>query len=43
MALKPEFYDLIWSGLKTHEVRRRFIEDCAVRWFVYLTAAGGGD
>jgi predicted transcriptional regulator len=38
MALKPEFYDLIWAGLKTHEFRRRFVEDRAVRWFVYLTA-----
>jgi predicted transcriptional regulator len=38
MALKPEFYDLIWARLKTHEFRRRFVEDRAVRWFVYLTA-----
>ena len=38
MALKPEFYDLIWAGLKTHEFRRRFVEDRDVRWFVYLTA-----
>lgn len=38
MALKPEFYDLIWAGLKTHEFRRRFVDDRDVRWFVYLTA-----
>jgi predicted transcriptional regulator len=38
MALKPQFYDLIWAGLKTHEFRRRFIEDCEVRWFVYLAS-----
>jgi predicted transcriptional regulator len=38
MALKPEFYDLIWAGLKTHEFRRRFVEDREIRWFVYLTA-----
>jgi predicted transcriptional regulator len=38
MALKPEFYELIWRGLKTHEFRRRFLEDRPVRWFVYLNA-----
>lgn len=38
MALKPEFYDLIWQGLKTHEFRRRFLRDRLARWFVYLTA-----
>lgn len=38
MALKPEFYGLIWAGLKTHEFRRRFVEGRDVRWFVYLTA-----
>jgi predicted transcriptional regulator len=38
MALKPEFYELIWQGLKTHEFRRRFLRDRPARWFVYLTA-----
>jgi len=38
MALKPEFYELIWQGRKTHEFRRRFLCDCPVRWFLYLTA-----
>ena len=37
MALKPEFYELIWQGLKTHEFRRRFLRDQPARWFVYLT------
>ena len=38
MALNPEFYELIWRGLKTHEFRRRFLESRPVRWFVYLNA-----
>lgn len=38
MALKPEFYELIWQGRKTHEFRRRFLEGRPVRWFVYLNA-----
>jgi len=38
MALKPEFYELIWQGLKTHEFRRRFLRERPARWFVYLTA-----
>lgn len=38
MALNPEFYELIWRGQKTHEFRRRFLPDRAVRWFVYLNA-----
>jgi predicted transcriptional regulator len=38
MALKPEFYELIWQGRKTHEFRRRFLRDQAACWFVYLTA-----
>jgi predicted transcriptional regulator len=38
MALNPEFYELIWRGLKTHEFRRRFLADRPVRWFVYLNA-----
>ena len=38
MALNPEFYELIWRGLKTHEFRRRFLEGSPVRWFVYLNA-----
>ncbi len=38
MALHAEYYELIWSGLKTHEFRRRFVEGRPVRWFVYLNA-----
>ena len=38
MALKPEFYELIWRGQKRHEFRRRFVEGRPVRWFVYLNA-----
>jgi predicted transcriptional regulator len=38
MALKPEFYELIWRGLKTHEFRRRFLKGQHARWFVYLNA-----
>src|SRR6266487_115640 len=38
MALQPEYYELIWRGLKTHEFRRRFLEGRAARWFVYLNA-----
>jgi predicted transcriptional regulator len=38
MALNGEFYELIWQGQKTHEFRRRFLEDRPVRWFVYLNA-----
>jgi predicted transcriptional regulator len=38
MALHVEYYELIWQGLKTHEFRRRFLEDRATRWFVYLNA-----
>lgn len=38
MALNPEYYALIWQGLKTHEFRRRFLEGRPVRWFVYLNA-----
>ena len=38
MSLNPEYYDLIWAGLKRHEFRRRFVEGQPVEWFVYLTA-----
>jgi len=39
MALNAEFYELIWRGQKTHEFRRRFLEEGRpVRWFVYLNA-----
>ncbi|MCK9875396.1 hypothetical protein MXD59_06320 [Frankia sp. Ag45/Mut15] len=38
MALHAEYYEQIWQGLKTHEFRRRFLEDRPVRWFVYLNA-----
>jgi hypothetical protein len=36
MALHAEYCELIWQGLKTHEFRRRFLEDRLARWFVYL-------
>lgn len=38
MSLNPEYYDLIWADLKTHEFRRRFLEGQAATWYVYLTA-----
>ncbi len=38
MSLNPEYYDLIWQGLKTHEFRRRFLRGRASTWYVYLTA-----
>lgn len=38
MSLNPEYYELIWAGLKRHEFRRRFVEDRPVEWYVYLTA-----
>jgi hypothetical protein len=36
MGLHPEYYELIWRGLKRHEFRRRFVEGRPARWFVYL-------
>ncbi|WP_199827672.1 hypothetical protein [Streptomyces specialis] len=38
MSLNPQYYDLIWQGLKRHEFRRRFLTGRAVTWYVYLTA-----
>jgi predicted transcriptional regulator len=38
MSLNPEYYDLIWADLKTHEFRRRYLEGQASTWYVYLTA-----
>lgn len=38
MSLNPEYYELIWAGLKTHEFRRRFLAGQAATWYVYLTA-----
>ncbi|MGH4019963.1 MAG: hypothetical protein ACRDT0_12135 [Pseudonocardiaceae bacterium] len=26
MSLKPEYYELMWQGLKTHEFRRRYLK-----------------
>lgn len=38
MSLNPEYYELIWQGLKRHEFRRRYLADRPTSWFVYLTA-----
>lgn len=38
MSLNPEYYELIWRGLKRHEFRRRYLADRPTTWFVYLTA-----
>lgn len=38
MSLNPEYYDLIWQGLKRHEFRRRYLAGKPTTWFVYLTA-----
>jgi predicted transcriptional regulator len=38
MSLNPEYYELIWQGLKRHEFRRRYVNNRPTRWFVYLTA-----
>jgi predicted transcriptional regulator len=38
MTLHAEYYELLWSGLKVHEFRRRFLEGRPTRWFVYLNA-----
>src|SRR5262245_33396079 len=37
MSLNPEYYDLIWQRLKTHEFRRRYLAGRPTSWFVYLT------
>lgn len=38
MSLKPEYYELMWQGLKTHEFRRRYLKSQPTTWYVYLTA-----
>lgn len=38
MSLKPEYYELMWQGLKTHEFRRRYLKGRPTTWYVYLTA-----
>jgi predicted transcriptional regulator len=38
MSLNPQYYELIWQGLKRHEFRRRYLTDRPTTWFVYLTA-----
>lgn len=38
MSLNPEYYELIWQGLKRHEFRRRYLAAKPTTWFVYLTA-----
>jgi predicted transcriptional regulator len=38
MSLNPEYYKLIWQGLKRHEFRRRYLAGRPTTWFVYLTA-----
>lgn len=37
MSLNPEYYELMWQGLKTHEFRRRYFTGRATTWYVYLT------
>ncbi|MET8527155.1 hypothetical protein [Micromonospora sp. NPDC005172] len=37
MSLNPLYYDLLWTGGKTHEFRRRFLTGQSARWYVYLT------
>ncbi|MGH3564865.1 MAG: hypothetical protein ACRDRH_02275 [Pseudonocardia sp.] len=39
MSLNPEYYELIWQGLKRHEFRRRYVTGRPTKWFVYLTAS----
>lgn len=38
MSLNPQYYELIWQGLKRHEFRRRYLAGKPTTWFVYLTA-----
>ncbi|WP_231932597.1 hypothetical protein [Micromonospora rifamycinica] len=38
MSLNPIYFDLLWTGEKRHEFRRRFVTGQSVRWYVYLTA-----
>ena len=37
MSLNPEYYELMWHGLKTHEFRRRYLSGRPTTWYVYLT------
>ena len=38
MSLDPPWYELMWTGQKTFEFRRRFLTGSPAQWFVYLTA-----
>ncbi|MEY9211578.1 hypothetical protein [Thermobifida halotolerans] len=38
MCLDTQWYELVWTGEKTHEFRRRFFTGAPAQWFVYLTA-----
>ncbi|MGH3565800.1 MAG: hypothetical protein ACRDRH_07155 [Pseudonocardia sp.] len=38
MSLNPEYYELMWQRLKTHEFRRRYLAGRPTTWYVYLTA-----
>lgn len=38
MSLNPDYYELMWQGLKTHEFRRRYFTGRPTTWYVYLTA-----
>jgi predicted transcriptional regulator len=38
MSLDPPWYELMWTGQKTYEFRRRFLTGSPAQWFVYLTA-----
>jgi predicted transcriptional regulator len=39
MSLNPEYYELIWQRLKTHEFRRRYLVTARPStWYAYLTA-----
>ena len=37
MSLNPEYYELMWQGLKRHEFRRRYVAGRPTTWYVYLT------
>lgn len=38
MSLNPEYYRMLWKGLKRHEFRRRYLRGCSTTWYVYLNA-----
>lgn len=38
MSLNPEYYELMWQGLKRHEFRRRYLTGRPTTWYAYLTA-----